>query len=206
MNLQVPILEALKDKTDIAGLHNDKTETRLTALENHDLITDNVIRQLQQERAQALSSEAKLQREILLGQMAYTVSDILEDFVFGEDRSSSFMPLSVADLANNTVNLSEEEQARWAAAKAFLTSAMPLKEIVEADKYLRWPWLSSAPADGNPQIEQTTAMDLHTWAGLHCNANAAVPVQRYMQVLNQLSTSGRPLAPNKSIAIVVQNL
>ncbi|DBA80604.1 TPA: hypothetical protein ACH3X1_007861 [Trebouxia sp. C0004] len=74
---------------------------------------------------------------------------------------------------------------------------MPLKEIVEADKYLRW--LSN---HGKSQIQKTPATDLHTWDGLHCKAKAAVPVQRYIQVLNKLSTSGRPLAPNKSLATV----
>ncbi len=200
---QLPI-EALKGKIEIAGLHIDRTESRLIALENHDLATDKAIRQLQHEQNQALSSKAKLQQEMLLGQIAYTVSDVLEDFIFGEVGSSSLLPLGISDLANNNVELSEEEQARWVAAKAFLTSTMPLKEIVEADRYLRW--LSSKPADGKSQIRETTAADLHTWAGLYCKAKAVVPVQRYMQVLNQLSTSARPLAPNKSLATVVQRM
>ncbi|DBA92233.1 TPA: hypothetical protein ACH3X1_015939 [Trebouxia sp. C0004] len=154
---------------------------------------DKAIRQLQQEWDQALLSKAKLQQKILLGQTAYTVSDILEDCIFGEAGSSSFLPLSVSDFANNTIDLSEEEQARWAAARAFLTSTMLLKEIIEADKYLRWR--RNEPAHGKSQIKETTATDLHTWAGLHCKAKAVVPVQRYMPVLNKLSTKGRPLAP-----------
>jgi len=84
---------------------------------------------------------------MLLGQIAYAVSDLMEDFIFGEAGSSSFVPLSISDIINNNIELSEEEEARWAAAKAFLTSTMPLKEIVEADKYLRW--LSSKPAERN---------------------------------------------------------
>jgi len=176
----------------------------LTALENHDFATDRAIRQLQHEQNQAVSSKVKLQQEMLLGQIAYAVSDLMEDFIFGEAGSSSFVPLSISDITNNNIELSEEEEARWAAAKAFLTSTMPLKEIVEADKYLRW--LSSKPADGKSQIRETTAADLHTWAGLYCKAKAVVPVQRYMQVLNQLATSDRPLAPDKSLATVVQRL
>ena len=201
--VQLPI-EALKDKIEIAGLHIDRTESRLIALENRDLITDKAIRQLQHEQNQALSSKAKLQQEMLLGQITYTLSDVLEDFVFGEVGSSSFVPPSISDLANNNVELSEEEEARCAAAKAFLTSTMPLEEIVEADEYLRW--LSSKPADGKSHIRETTAADLHTWAELHCKAKAVVPVQSYMPVLNPLSTSGRPLAPNKSLATVAQRL
>ena len=199
---QLPILAALKDKVEVAGLHIDKIESRLTALENREVTKDRAIRQLQQEWDQALLSKAKLQQKIILGQIAYTVSNILEDFIFGEAGSSSFLPLSVSDYANNTIGLSEEEQARWAAAQDFLTSIMPLKEIIEADKYLRW--LRYEPAHGKSQIKETTATDLHTWAGLYCKAKAVAPVQRYMQVLNKLSTNGRPLAPNKSLATVLR--
>ena len=124
--LQLPI-GALKDKIEIAGLPIDRTESRLTALESrlsalkyHDLATDKAIRQLQHEQNRALSCKTKLQQEMLLGQIAYTVSDVLEDFMFDEAGSSSLLPLSISDLANNNVELSEEEQARWAAAKAFL--------------------------------------------------------------------------------------
>lgn len=79
---------------------------------------------------------------------------------------------------------------------------MPLKEIIEADKYLLW--LSSEPAHGKLQMESSVS-DLHTWAGVYCKAKAVAPVQRYLQVLNKLSTSGRPLAPDKSLAMVVQH-
>lgn len=210
-NLQLPP-KALEDRIEKAGLHIDNIKSRLTALggrltalENHDFAMDKAIRQLQHEQNQALSCQTKLQQEVLLGQIAYAVSDVLEEFIFGEAAgSSSFLPLSIPDLANNNVELSEREQARWAAAKAFLTSAMSLKEIIEADKYLRW--LSSKPAEGKSQIRETTVADLHTWAELHCKAKAVVPVQRYMQVLNQLSTSDRPLAPDKSLATIVQRL
>lgn len=172
----------------------------MTALQSRELTKDKAIRQLQQERDQALLSKAIFLQKTLLEQIAYTLSDILEDFIFGEAGSSSFLPLSVSDFANNTIDLSEEEQARWAAAKASLTSIMLLKEIVEADKYLCW--LRNEPAHGKSQIKESTATDVHTWAGLHCKAKALIPVQEYMQVLNKLSTNGRPLALHKSLATV----
>jgi len=202
LTLQLPILEQLKDKITTAGLHVDKIENRLDALEKRDLARDKAIKQLQQERDQALVSKAKLQQKILLGQIAYTVSDILEEFVFGEDGSSSFLPLSISDFANNTVQLTEEQQSRWAAAQAFFTTSISLKEIIEADKYLRW--LRNEPAHGRSQIRDTTVAQLHTWAGVHCKAKAVASVQRYLQVLNKLSTNDRPLAPNRSLAKVVQ--
>ena len=54
LKAQLPILEALKDKMQVAGLHIDKIESRLTALEKRELIEDKAIRQLQQERDQAI--------------------------------------------------------------------------------------------------------------------------------------------------------
>lgn len=183
-------------------MHIDKMEARLTALEKGDRSKDKAIKQLQQERDQALLSKAKLQQKILLGQIAYTVSNLLELYIYGEDGSDSFLPLSVSDFEDNTVDLSEAEEARWRDAKAFLTSTMSIKEIIKADKYLRW--LRNEPAHGKSQIKETTVTELHTWAGLHCNAKAVASVQKYLKVLNQLSTNGRPLAPDKSLAAVVR--
>ena len=83
-DLQLPVLEQLKDKI----------ENRLDAFEKHGLAQHKVITQLQQEREQALACKAKRQQEILLGQIAYTTSKILEEFVFGADGSSSLLPQS----------------------------------------------------------------------------------------------------------------
>lgn len=66
--------------------------------------------QLQQEQDQALLSKAIFLQQTLLGQIAYILLDILEDFIFGEAGSSSFLPLSVSDFANNTIDLSEESK------------------------------------------------------------------------------------------------
>ena len=203
--MQPPVLEKLKDKIITAGPLIDIIETRLRALEKRDLAKGKAITQLQQERDRGLASKAKLQQKTLLGQIAYTISDILEEFVFGEEESSSFLPISISDFANNNMQLTEQQQARWAAAQAFFTSSMPLDEIIEVDRYLRW--LSNGPAHGRSvtQTRDTKAAQLHAWAGVHCKAKKAVTsVQRYLQVLNKLSTEDRPLAPNISLAKLVQ--
>lgn len=119
---------------------------------------------------------------------------------------AAMCPRSVSDFDNNTMDepLSEEQQVRWAAAKRFLSTDMPLKEIIETDKYLRW--LSNRPAHDRAQIRETTTAALHTWAAGYCKAKAVTSVQRYLQVLNQLSTNSRPLAPDKSVVTLVQHL
>ena len=187
-------------------LHVNKIENRLTALESGDRMKEEAMMQLQQERDEALVSKVTQQQMMLLGQIAYTVSDVLESFVFGKAGSSSYVPLSVSDFDNNTMDepLSEEQQVRWATAKRFLSNNMPLKEIIETDKYLRW--LSNQPADDRAQSRETTTAALHTWAGVYCKAKAVTSVQRYLQLLNQLSTNSRPLAPDKSIVTLVQHL
>ncbi|KAL3159901.1 hypothetical protein ABBQ38_010298 [Trebouxia sp. C0009 RCD-2024] len=208
LTFQLPILEQLKEKVKAASFHIDEIENRLTAVENRDRAKDKTIKQLQQEQEQALVCKAKLQQKISLGQIAYTLSDVLEDFVFGEAGSGSFLPLSVSDYANNTMELSEEKQVRWTAARKFLTSTMPLKEIIEADQYLRWlgnVLVEKEPAHGNSPNMETSVSNLHMWAGVYCKAEAVAPVQRYLLVLNKLSTSGRPLAPDKSLAMIAQH-
>lgn len=73
-------------------LHVNKIENRLTALESGDLMKEEAIMQLQQDRDEALVSKVTQQQMMLLGQIAYTVSDVLESFVFGEAGSSSYVP------------------------------------------------------------------------------------------------------------------
>ena len=111
LTLQPPVLEKLKDKIITAGPHIDIIETRLRALEKRDLAKGKAITQLQQERDRGLASKAKLQQKTLLGQIAYTISDILEEFVFGEEVSSSFLPISISDFANNNMQLTEQQHA-----------------------------------------------------------------------------------------------
>lgn len=104
-------MKSLKTRCITAGPHIDIIETRLRALEKRDLAKGKAITQLQQERDRGLASKAKLQQKTLLGQIAYTISDILEEFVFGEEVSSSFLPISISDFANNNMQLTEQQHA-----------------------------------------------------------------------------------------------
>lgn len=199
--MRLPDLEELQDNNQVAGVHTDNMKNRLTALEHSVRAQAKHIQQLQQEQVQALASRTDLQQKMLLGQIAYTISDVLEDYIFGETKFGSFVPISLSEFAANTVDLSDEQKSRWTAAKSFLTKSMSLKEIIEADKYLRW--LTNGPALEDHQIQETSATDLHTWAGLHCRAKAVAVVQKYLQVLNKISNADRPLVPSKSLAALI---
>ncbi|DBA67438.1 TPA: hypothetical protein ACH3X2_001722 [Trebouxia sp. C0005] len=144
--LQLPIIQQLKGKITTASLHIDNIEKRLNALEKSDAGKAKAIKQLQSERDQARLAKDKMQQKILLGQIAYTVSDILEEYVYGDEGSDSLMPIPVSDFAQNNVRLTDEQQERWGLAEAFFKESMPIKDMVQADKYLRW--LRSEPAHG----------------------------------------------------------
>ncbi|KAA6425799.1 MAG: hypothetical protein FRX49_04174 [Trebouxia sp. A1-2] len=199
--LQLPIIQQLKGKITTASLHIDNIEKRLNALEKSDAGKAKAIKQLQSERDQARLAKDKMQQKILLGQIAYTVSDILEEYVYGDEGSDSLMPIPVSDFAQNNVRLTDEQQERWGLAEAFFKESMPIKDMVQADKYLRW--LRSEPAHGKLLEKDTTAAQLHKWAGMHCRAKAVAPVQKYVQLLNRLSSNNHPLVPNRHLAHLV---
>ncbi|DBA67427.1 TPA: hypothetical protein ACH3X2_001714 [Trebouxia sp. C0005] len=199
--LQLPIIQQLKGKITTTSLHIDNIEKRLNALEKSDAGKAKAIKQLQSERDQARLAKDKMQQKILLGQIAYTVSDILEEYVYGDEGSDSLMPIPVSDFAQNNVRLTDEQQERWGLAEAFFKESMPIKDMVQADKYLRW--LRSEPAHGKLLEKDTTAAQLHKWAGMHCRAKAVAPVQKYVQLLNRLSSNNHPLVPNRHLAHLV---
>lgn len=180
-----------------AGEHIEQIEARLAALEERGKKQDKAIREIQQERDQAKLAKARLEQKILLGQIAYTMSDLLENFVFGPAGSGSLVPVSVSDYAGNIVPLTKDQQARWSSAQAFFAEHMPMQDLLAADKYLRW--LRSEPAHGKSLLKDTTFAQLHSWAGVHCKTKAVRPVQHYLRVLNQFSSVSKPLAPNISM-------
>ena len=79
---------------------------------------------------------------------------------------------------------------------------MPLEELLKADNALRT--LSFDDAHGRQsQMRQATLQDLKTWAGVHFPPGAVVPVQRYLEVLNNFSSKNKPLVPDISVVNVI---
>ena len=71
---------------------------------------------------------------------------------------------------------------------------MPLEELLSADNALRI--LSFNDAHGRQsQMRQATLQDLKTWAGVHFPPGAIVPIQKYVEVLNDFSSKNKPLVP-----------
>ena len=52
-------------------------------------------------------------------------------------------------------------------------------------------------------MRQSTLQDLKTWAGVHFPPGAVVPVQRYLEVLNNFSSKNKPLVPDISVVNVI---
>ena len=188
--LHLPTFKKLAEKVAQAGGDIEQMETRLAILEEQVNKHEKALDLLAKERDQAVLAAAILQQKNLLGQIAYTMSDLLERSVFGQSGSGSLVPLSVSDYANNSVPMTAEQQERWSNVQAFFAKQMRLKELFEADKYLRW--LGNEPC---ALPKETTFAQLHSWAGVHCNSKAVIPVQQYLRVLNQFSSVSKPLAP-----------
>ncbi len=52
-------------------------------------------------------------------------------------------------------------------------------------------------------MRQSTLQDLKTWAGVRFPPGAVVPVQRYLEVLNNFSSKNKPLVPDISVVNVI---
>ena len=71
---------------------------------------------------------------------------------------------------------------------------MPSEELLSADNALRT--VSFDDAHGRQsQMRQATLQDLKTWAGVHFPPGAIVPIQKYVEVLNDFSSKNIPLVP-----------
>ena len=178
-------------------------ETQLAALKEQVKQLKDDIRVIKQHRRRAMLEEGKLRQVFLLGQIAYTMSELLEDFIFGQAGSGSMVPLSLKDYAHNTVPMTEDQQARWSSAQAFFAMHIPLQDLVASDEYLRWSF--KEPGHGQSQPKDTSFAELHSWAGVHCSPNAVSLVQQYLRILNQFSTVNKPLAPSISMSAMIKS-
>lgn len=153
---------------------------------------------LVRDRDKAVAARERQQQQVLLGQVAYTSSGVVESFVYGTAGSGSLVPLPLSQLAKRAKQgeLTEPQQVRWQAVQQSIPSFMPFAELLQADKYLRKLRFQAAHKS-KAQINSTTLQMLQSWAGVHCKAAARMPVRKYAQLLNNFTTSNRPLAPDK---------
>lgn len=164
------------------------------------------INSLVQDRDRAVAARERQQQQVLLGQIAYVFSNLVESFIYGPTGSGSLVPMSLSQITKRASQgqLTEPQQARWQKVQATVSHVMPFSELLEADKYLRTLRFEAAHGS-EAQVNKTTPQMLQTWAGVHCKAAAVVPVRRYAHMLDKFTTSNRPLAPSTGPSAVFDN-
>lgn len=157
------------------------------------------IKSLVQDRDKAVAARERQQQQVLLGQVAYVFSGIVESFIYGPEGSGSLVPLSLSQIAKRASQgqLTEAQQLQLHEVQQSVSAVMPFAELLEADKYLR-TLRFEATHGSKAQVKQTTQQMLQTWAGVHCKSAAVMPVRKYVQVLTKFTTSNKPLAPDRS--------
>lgn len=94
----------------------------------------------------------------------------------------------------DSVNLLPEQKS-WEAVQQFTSPFMPFEELLRVDKALRLQRCDVAH-DSKDKNAKITLQNLKTWAGVHFPAQAVMPIQNYLQVLNNFSSKNRPLVPD----------
>ena len=158
---------------------------------------DTRINSLEKNASQAAGTRDKRQERVLLGQAAYALAKIIEQYVYGP---AGFphglgLPVPLNKIDKDAANLLPDQKSRWEAVKQYCSSFMPFAELLRIDKELRLQ--RSDIAHGSKAENSTiTLQELTTWAGVHFPAQAVSPVQKYVQVLNKFSSRNRPLVPD----------
>lgn len=195
----LPRSEELKTHLQTAGRHIDNQNERLKKLENNVSSLKKDVMKIKYERDSTVEAKEKAQQEVHLGQVTYTMANIAEVYVYGENGSESFVHLDLSQLDDRAQSqtMTEEQLVRWNKFKATVSNKLDFQHILAVDKYLRY--LRHAPAhDTTEQSRQTTASDLKAWASVHCSAKTMQTVQAYIDVLNLFSKNNRPLDVQQS--------
>ena len=202
---QLPVLQKLRALQEQLGHGAEAQDKRIRKLEAQVHSQQQAIGHIQQDAASAKAASAKRFEQLLLGQAAYSLSGVIELYIYGPggDPGALQMPPSLTHMNKCSQNghFTDDQQSRWESVKQYCSRHMPFQQLLAADRALRD--LRREPAHGSrSEIRQITLQDLENWAGKHCNPKAIRPIQQYARLLNQFSTSNRPLAPDLSGAII----
>ena len=127
----------------------------------------------------AVEAKKKVEQKVLLGQIAYTFSEMFKRYVFADD-PDVLNPPSLQDMVLSYSTLTAVQQRRFDAIMQ--KAGMSQKRMLEADKYLRR--LGQEPTHGSwGSIKATTLHQLEGWASAHCTPEAAPFVLQYVRVL-----------------------
>jgi len=209
----IPVLNRLKDLLEKVGGQVDAQDSKILQLELHVKKQDQrIIRQdtrievLEKNASKSAGTKDKRQQRVLLGQAAYALAKIIEQYVYGP---AGFphglgLPVSLNKIDKDSANLPPDQKSRWEAVQQYCSSFMPFEELLSIDKALRLQRFDIAHGS-KAENAKITLQELTTWAGVHFPAQAVMPVQNYVQVLNKFSSRNRPLVPDVKPVKVFQN-
>lgn len=205
-----PTLRRLKDIVEKVGGQVDAQDGRILQLglrlkQQDQCIRSQILRieVLEKNASKAVLAKEKRQQRVLLGQAAYALAKIIEQYVYGP---AGFphglgLPVSLNKISKDLVNFLPEQKSCWEAVQQYISPFMPFEELLRVDKALRLQRYDVAHGS-NDKNAKTTLQNLKSWAGVHFPAQAVMPIQNYLQILNNFSSKNRPLVPDLDLAHV----
>ena len=196
----LPTLHKLKGLLEEMGGQVDAQDSKILQLELHVkkqdqriMRQDTRIENLEKNASKAAGTKDKRQQRVLLGQAAYALARIIEQYVYGP---AGFphglgLPVSLNKIDKDSANLLPDQKSRWEAVQQYCSSFMPFAELLSIDKALRLQ-RTEIVHGSKAENSKITLQELTTWAGVHFPAQAVMPVQSYVQVLSKFSASSHP--------------
>ena len=146
----------------------------------------------------AIQDKQVIEQKEFLGQVAYTFSEIVKQYVFKDD-PNIVNPPTMQDMQGmqGCASLTDAQKARLDAVMQKAGFPQSGKRMLQADLYLRR--LCHEPAHDTWRkgkgkgAEWVTVQQLEAWASMQCQQDAVPLVKEYVQALAKFSEHGRPL-------------
>ena len=138
----------------------------------------------------------------LLGEAAYKLSALVEEYIFEGAGPDSLMTPSLQQVSKRHAakGLKSEQARRWDKLLQRLDLyCLTERLLVQSDSVLRSQRRQSAHGSRD-QLQNTKINDLRQWADAYLDSRALQPVRKYLEFLNTLSTKNRPLCTDTKIA------
>lgn len=157
--------------------------------------------QARQERDRQQQSRQRMEEHILLGEAAYKLAALIEEYVFEGSDPESLMTPSLKQVSKRRAagELKDEQARRWDRLLHHLaTYGLTERLLVQSDSILRSQRKESAHGSRD-QLQKTRISDLRQWADAYIDGRALQPVRQYLEFLNTFSTKNKPLCPDMRI-------
>jgi hypothetical protein len=142
----IPTLRKLKDLSEKVGGQLDVQDSKILQLELRVKKQDQCIKRqdtrievLEKNASKAAGAYDKRQQRVLLGQAAYALAKIIEQYVYGPAGFPHGLGLLVSlnKINKDSANLLPDQKSRWEAVQQYCSSFMPFEELLRIDKALR---------------------------------------------------------------------